>query len=128
MEKLGFPVRLTFDGEINRAAFLPCIINDLTGVLSGVRSVHVEKLQNNLVVLQGEITALSSQDLLCSSEPLQLERGAALHHGREGHVGAWHGVHRLRQNHEGWRFWVRTGRSAKVLNSGVAFLVFHSFI
>lgn len=81
MEKPGLPLRLTFDGEMNRAAFLPCLVNDLTGIFSGVRPVHVEKLQDNLVVLQGEVAALSGQDLLRSPEPLQLERGAALHHG-----------------------------------------------
>ena len=74
-------VRLTFDSQINWAAFLSCIINNLTGVLSRVRPVHVEKLENNLVILQREITALSRQYLLFSSEPLQFEGGAAFHHG-----------------------------------------------
>lgn len=79
--KHELPDRLTFDGEMNRPAFLPCIVNDLTGVLSSVRSVHVEKLQSNLVIPQGEVTALSGHNLLCSSEPLQFEGAAALHHG-----------------------------------------------
>lgn len=74
-------MRLTFDTQVNWAAFLSCIINDLAGVLSSVASVHVEKLQDHLVILQGEITALSSLDLLSSSEPLQSEGGAAFHHG-----------------------------------------------
>lgn len=74
-------VTLTFDREINWAAFLSCIINDLTGVLSSMRSVHIEKLQNNLIILQGEITGPSRHDFLSSSEPLQFEGGTAFHHG-----------------------------------------------
>lgn len=103
----GRDVKLTFDCEIHSTAFFSCIVDDLTGVLSSMGSVHVVKLQNHLVVLQGEAAVLPWQYLLGSSEPLQGEGHAALHHAREGHVGARHGLHRLQWHHERWRFWAR---------------------
>ena len=71
---------LTFDGEVYGTALLSGFVDDLTGVLSTVRPVHVEQLQENLVVLQGKVTASSRHHLLGSSEPLEFERRAAFNH------------------------------------------------
>lgn len=76
----GRDVKLTFDCEIHSTAFFSCIVDDLTGVLSSMGSVHVVKLQSHLVVLQGEAAVFPWQHLLGSSEPLQGEGHAALHH------------------------------------------------
>lgn len=98
---------LTFDGEVHGPALLPCIVDDLTGVLSSMGPVHIVKFQQGLVGgRQGETAGPTRFHLLGPSEPFQLEWSAALHHGRETHIGAWQSLLGLRRHHKRWRFWV----------------------
>lgn len=84
---------------------LPSLINDLAGVFSCLRHLHSAQHQRGHVPLQRDVAATSLEHLFGSSEPLDLQRGAAPHFSKERHILSRLCLLSFWCLHKRWRFW-----------------------
>lgn len=101
----GWWTQQTSDRQVNWEALLASGVQDLASVLSCVEHLHPVQHQSGNVVLQGNVAAAAVQHLFGSSEPLDLQRGAAPHLSAERHAVAGQSFLGFWCLHEGWRFW-----------------------
>lgn len=64
---------------MNWAALLPCMVNDLAGILSGVGRFNSVKHQSGDILLQGDLATPPMLHLLGSPEPFDFQGGTAIH-------------------------------------------------